>query len=425
MCRSAHSFQGVGITMKKNGKDSRPGLPPIRKIEVSEEQKGLRIALAVVFLAIGAVAIIIGLVSLLNTEPGWQEVEITANGANCAGEFVLMYDFSDAGASASAVNKQLTSLYSQAAENAYRMFSPDVREDGLANVGYLNGHVNEIVTVDPALYKALTVLTQYDCRYAYLAPAYVEYDRVFSAESDAEAARYDPAGDPEIAEYLAEIAAFAGNPEMVNLETLGDNRVRLTVSTEYLKFVEENEIETLLDFGWMKNAFIADYLADTLEAEGFTSGYLSSYDGFTRNLDRRGNEYAFNLFDRQGSDVNLPAKMRYTAPLSIVFLRDYPMGEQDKWHYYAFASGKIVTTFLDTADGLSKSACPNLVSYSGSLGCGEILMQTAPVFIADELDTRTLDALKGKQLYSVWSEDGKLQWNDPEMKIDFTDKAGS
>ena len=49
--------------MKKNGKDSRPGLPPIRKIEVSEEQKGLRIALAAVFLAIGAVAIIIGLVS--------------------------------------------------------------------------------------------------------------------------------------------------------------------------------------------------------------------------------------------------------------------------------------------------------------------------------------------------------------------------
>ena len=117
--------------------------------------------------------------------------------------------------------------------------------------------------------------------------------------------------------------------------------------------------------------------------------------------------------------------MRYTAPLSIVFLRDYPMGEQDKWHYYAFASGKIVTTFLDTADGLSKSACPNLVSYSGSLGCGEILMQTAPVFIADELDTRTLDALKGKQLYSVWSEDGELKWNDPELRIDLTDKAGS
>ena len=91
--------------MKKNGKDSRPGLPPIRKIEVSEERKGLRIALAAVFLAIGAVAIIIGLVSLLNTELGWQEVEINANGANCAGEFVLMYDFSDAGASASAVNK--------------------------------------------------------------------------------------------------------------------------------------------------------------------------------------------------------------------------------------------------------------------------------------------------------------------------------
>lgn len=70
--------------MKKNGKDSRPGLPPSEN-RSTEEQKGLRIALAVAFLAIGAVAIIIGLVSLLNTEPGWQEVQINANGANCAG----------------------------------------------------------------------------------------------------------------------------------------------------------------------------------------------------------------------------------------------------------------------------------------------------------------------------------------------------
>ena len=405
--------------MKKNGKNSRPGLPPVRKIEVSEERKGLRIVLAAIFLVIGAVAIIVGLVSLLNTEPGWQEVQASASGVNCGGEFVLMYDFSDMGASASSVNKRLSSLYSKAVEDAYRIFSPDLREDGLANVGYLNEHVNEIVTVDASLYKALAVLTQYDCRYAFLAPAYAEYDRVFLAESDAEAERYDPANDPAIAQYLSEIAAFAGNPEMVNLETLGDNQVRLTVSPEYLQFAQKNEIETLLDFGWMKNAFIADYLADILETEGFSNGYLSSYDGFTRNLDRRENEYAFNLFDRQGSDVTLPAKMRYTGPMSIVFLRDYPMSEQDRWHYYAFASGKIVTTFLDAFDGLSKSACPNLVFYSGSLGCGEILMQTAPVFIADELDTQRLDALSGKGLHTIWSEDGELKWNDPALKLDF------
>ena len=409
--------------MRNNRKDQKPNLKPVTKIELSEEHRTLRIVLAVGFLVIGVAAIIVGLVSLLNTENGWQEVQISTKSANCAGDFVLMYDFSDAGASATAVNKQLTTLYSQATEDAYRMFSADLREEGLQNVRYLNDHVGEVVTVDPALYKALSLLVKYACRYPYLAPAYAEYDRVFMAESDAEAARYDPAGDPELARYLLDIAESARDPQMVNLELLGDNRVRLFVSGAYQQFAEQNGIETLLDFGWMKNAFIADYLADTLEAAGFTNGYLSSYDGFTRNLDRRGNEYSFNLFDRQGNDVNLPARMKYDTPLSIVFLRDFPMAEQDKWHYYAFENGKIVTAFLDAADGLSKSACHNLVSYSKDLGCGEIVMQTAPVFIADGFDDGPLGALEEKGVYSVWSQGNALKWNDPGLKLESTVNA--
>lgn len=409
--------------MRNNRKDQKPNLKPVTKIELSEEHRTLRIVLAVGFLVIGVAAIVVGLVSLLNTENGWQEVQISTKSANCAGDFVLMYDFSDAGASATAVNKQLTTLYSQAAEDAYRMFSADLREDGLQNVRYLNDHVGEVVTVDPALYKALSLLVKYDCRYPYLAPAYAEYDRVFMAESDAEAARYDPAGDPELARYLLDIAESARDPQMVNLELLGDNRVRLFVSGAYQQFAEQNGIETLLDFGWMKNAFIADYLADTLEAAGFTNGYLSSYDGFTRNLDRRGNEYSFNLFDRQGNDVNLPARMKYDTPLSIVFLRDFPMAEQDKWHYYAFENGKIVTAFLDAADGLSKSACHNLVSYSKDLGCGEIVMQTAPVFIADGFDDGPLGALEEKGVYSIWSQGNALKWNDSSLKLESTVNA--
>ena len=404
--------------MKKKGNTERPTLTPVRKIELSEEKKTLRLVLAAVLLVIGAVAIIGGLLSLLNTESGWQEVQGSASGANCAGEFVLMYDFADAQPSPTAANKQLSSLYSQATEDAYRLFSAELQEDGLVNVAYLNGHLNETVTVDPALYRALSILKQYQCRYAYLAPAETEYDRVFMAESDAEAGRYDPDQNQELGEYLARIARFAGDPEMIDLEILPENQVRLTVSSEYLEFARENEIETLLDFGWMKNAFIADYLADVLETAGFTNGYLSSYDGFTRNLDRRGNAYSFNLFLRNGNDVDIPGRMNYTGPMSIVFLRNYPLGEQDRWHYYAFASGKIVTAYLDTADGMSKSACPNLVSYSAAAGCGEVLMQTAPVFIADELNTGALDALMKKGIYSVWSEKASLKWNDSGLELE-------
>lgn len=404
--------------MKKKGNADRPTLPPVQKIELSEEKKTLRLVLAAVLLVIGAAAIIVGLLSMLNTGSGWQEVQGSASGTNCAGDFVLMYDFSDAQPSPTAANKQLSTLYSQATEDAYRLFSAELQEDGLVNVAYLNGHLNETVTVDPALYKAFSILARYDSRYVYLAPAYAEYDRVFMAESDAEARRYDPAQNGELREYLAEIARFANDPQMVNLEMLADNQVRLTLSPEYRQFLEENEIETVLDFGWMKNAFIADFLAETLETAGFSNGYLSSYDGFTRNLDSRGNEYSFNLFARDGSTVSLPARMQYSGPMSIVFLRDYPMAEQDKWHYYAFESGEIVTTFLDTADAMSKSACSGLVSYSGTMGCGEILAQTAPAFISDTLDLGLVDSLKARKLYSIWNDGGELKWNDAGIKLE-------
>ena len=145
--------------MRNNRKDQKPNLKPVTKIELSEEHRTLRIVLAVGFLVIGVAAIVVGLVSLLNTENGWQEVQISTKSANCAGDFVLMYDFSDAGAFATAVNKQLTTLYSQTAEDAYRLFSADLREDGLQNVRYLNDHVGEVVTVDPAHCPCLSSTT--------------------------------------------------------------------------------------------------------------------------------------------------------------------------------------------------------------------------------------------------------------------------
>ena len=174
--------------MKQKGRDFRPNLKPVTRIELTETNTKLRWALIVVLLAVAVVAIGTGLMSLLNTQPGWQTVEVTASGPNCGGDFKFLYDFSDCGSAATAKNKELTGLYSEAAQNAYRLFSPEVLEEGLQNVAYLNAHVNEAVTVDPGLYPALELLAAYDDRHCFLAPAGAEYDRVFLCENDAEAA---------------------------------------------------------------------------------------------------------------------------------------------------------------------------------------------------------------------------------------------
>ena len=410
--------------MKKYGRDRRPYVRPVTRIELSESNIKLRWILIVVLLAVGVVSIMVGLTSMLKTEPGWQTVEVSTKEPNCAGDFTLQYDFTSAGGGATAQYKQLSQLYTQATERVYRLFSSQVREEGFYNVGYLNAHVNTPVWVEGELYEALSLAANYDTRQIFLAPAVVEYNRVFLCETAEEAALYDPTRDPENVAWLEQLGRFASDPEMIRLELIGNDQVQLTVAQEYLDFAAEYEIDTLLDFGWMKNAFIADYLASVLAENGYRHGYLASFDGFTRNLDDRGTAYSFNLFDRKGSEVYMPAAMEYNSPMSIVFLRNYPMGEQDRWHYYAFEDGHILSVFLDPATGMPKTSASNLVSY-GNFSCGEILLRSEKLFIADSLNIEGLDAMAEEEIYAIWFEDWNLMYNQENLILTENPQGGA
>lgn len=402
--------------MKKHGRDNRPYLPPVTRIELSESNIKLRWIVIVVLLAVGAVSMFVGLSSLLNTEPGWQTVEASTKEANCSADFAFQYDFSQAGGGASMAYKQLTNLYTEATVKAHKLFSSQVREDTLHNIAYLNDHVNEPVTVEKELYEALSLLATYGSRQPFMAPAVVEYNRVFLCENEEEAVLYAPTRDAETVQWLAELGRFLSDPEMIRLELIREDQVQLTVSEEYLDFARENEIETLFDLGWMKNAFVADYLASVLAENGYVHGYLASFDGFTRNLDDRGTAYSFNIFDRKQSGVNMPAVMTYEAPMSLVSLRSYPMNQQDRWHYYAFSDGEILNLMLNPETGLPMNAAENLVCY-GSFTCGEILLRAEKVFVADALDTAALMAMAEEEMYSLWFEDWQLCYNDAAVNL--------
>lgn len=407
--------------MKRTVGDNRPHLKPVTHVELSDEHVKLRGILAIAFLLLGVGLLAYALTSALSVEAGWQEVEVSSSQMNCSGDFVLMYDFSGSSSSATVQYKRLTNLYTEATEDAFLLFTPNVLEDGVGNVTFLNAHVNETVEVEEALYQALELVAAYSDRHVFQAPATGMYNLVFYSGSDEEAASFDPARNADNAAWLRELAQYVSDPEAIWLELLGDNQVRLNVSDDYLRFAEENEIETFLDFGWMTNAFIADYLADVLAENGFCSGYLVSYDGFARNLDQRGTNYTLQIFDRQGSEICVPAQMYYTAPASIVYLRNYPLAEEDMWHYYTYSSGEIVTIFLDTADCMSKSATDNLVSYSADLGCAEILLQTADVFIAETFQTEKLEALAAGGVFSIWCEGQVIRYNDADLTLELTE----
>ncbi len=408
--------------MAKHSRDNRPYLRPVTRLELSESNIKLRWIAIGLLLAVAVVSIGYGFSLALSTEPGWQPVHATSNTVNCSGDFVLMYDFGEKGINPTAQYKKLEILYTQLTERGYALFSPAA--EGADNLHWLNTHVNETVTVAPELYKALEQICRSESRHPYMGPVVKLYDPLFLSATDEEAAVFDPAKDPELAEIARETGLWCADPDAVDLELLGNNQVRLKVSDGYRSFAEENGIESFLDLNWMTNAFVIDFIADGLEAQGFTSGYLTSYDGFTRNLDIRGNLYSVNFFDRQGSTVRMPGRLDYEGPASVVFLRDYPLSEEDRWHYYAYADGSVSHVFLDPSDGQGKTAVDSLMAYSDTLGCGEMVLKLAPVFIADQLDKDALAALSSEGLESLWYAGTTLCHTQPNAAVTLLPDSG-
>lgn len=382
----------------------------MERIELSKENIKTRWIATFLFLALGVASLAIGLYFFLTSEAGWEEIQINSSGTeSCADEFALMYNLGAGDQSASSEKKALEALYAEAAETSFRLFHSSMEFDGVSNISYINSHPNEVISVDPVLYEAFTLLDRFNVRSQYLGPAYEIYNGLFQCREDYQTVDYDPCQNAELRSLFSEIAAYAADAEAVDLELLGDSRVRLNVSPEYLQFAQENETTRFLDLYWMKNAFIADYIAQELTDHGYTSGVLSSYDGFVRNLEVSGNtDFEFRLFDRQDQTVVPAAAMQYSGPLSLVYLRSYPVANADLRHYYTLADGEVRVPYLNMQDGLPRTSVGSLASYSGTVGCAEILLSILPGYVGEHFPEQDITALTGNEIDSVWTQDGVI-----------------
>ena len=378
---------------------------PINRMEISEQNKTLRLIAAIALLVIGALGITVGVMSALKQDSGWQPVQITTQERSCHENFLLQYDFGKSGADATAVNQKLQTVYSEACVKAYQLFTPDEEIPGVNNVYHINRHPNEAITVDPLLYAAFEKMN--GTPYLTMGPVYSHYYSIIYNAPESSITQMDPITAPEAAAYLRDIMEFASDENAVKLELLGENQVRLSVSEEYLAFAAEEEIENFIDFAYLTNAFIIDYLAQTLVENGLTDGYIVSVDGYTRNL-CAGVKFGFNIFDRVEDLVYPAAVMEYEAPVSIVFFKDYPTAEQDT--NYRQNGDRFIHLFADTQDGICRTAKEELVSYSYESGCADVALKMLPSFVGSDFAVPT-------DVYSIWCEDSVVYYNDPAVTI--------
>ena len=402
-----------------------PIVPKVERVELAQKRPKLRIALVIVLFAVGLGFIGYGIYGALTRDPGWQEVSVSSGAAlNCGGDLHLSYKFEKG--TATAENKALTALYTEACERAYALFQPRQEIAGVKNLHTVNASPNVPVEVEPELYAAFWLLSENGTRALYLAPIYAEYDQIFYSSSPHEAAQFDPFTSAEEQAYFAEVLAFVNDPAHIELELLGDKTVCLHVSDEYLRFAEAYGIDAFLDFYWMKNAFIVDFIAAELQENGFTRAVLSSVDGFSRYLDESGEIYTQPLLDLADGQLRTAAKLEYGGPCAMVSMQAFPAKDSYVDRYSTMPSGEMRTAYIDPADGLCRCAVPTLIGryQASSVGCAEILLELAPLYIADDFDAQAADALSQKVsatlrggIHTVYCTGDAIVCNDPEVKL--------
>lgn len=404
--------------MARYAKDKRPRLKPVEKVQLSEEHTLRRAVAAALFLLIGAAALVYAFVHVFTPEGGWQTIRAgTSEGATCGDDFTFLYELGAEDQAVAAESRGLTRLYTQACRTAYQLFHTDESFEGVVNLKEINGRPNETLEVDGALYRAFETVRAAGDRTVYLGPVFTRYDDLFNCQDDAQLTDFDPRLSRAVAEEYAAVAAYAGDPGHIDVELLGENQICLRVSEEYLAYAQREGIDRFLDFGWMKNAFIADCLADTLAQAGYTHGCISSFDGFARCLDGRETGYGLNLLEqREGVPIQVGV-MEYHGPMSLASLRTFPAGEGDERRFYRLGNGETRTLYLDPADGLCRGAADSMVFYSQALSCAQLAVEAAPVFIADELDTSAAQALTGKGVQWILCQGGRITATDAELTV--------
>ena len=381
--------------MGRYARDKRdlPTPRPVQKIELSERHLFLRVAAVILLVILGMGTIGYALFSMLHSEEGLTEIEAN-NGslADVAGEFLFQYNLGAGELSATAENKALTLLYGEITREAYMIFAEQEEFPEVRNLAYLNHHLNEVITVDEALYEALAVCMDGPGRILYLAPVYEIYASVYHSTEDWEATMADPLRSEEQRALVAEWMDYIRNPNMIELELLSENRVELHVAPEYQQYMQENGGGTYLGFGWMRNAFVIDNMAKQLKQRGFIHGSLSGKDGFVRNLDEDCKDYTFPVYRREGNTVFPAEAFSYDGAVSIVCLRDFPLTDADRERYYVYEDGEIRGPYIDPRDGMSKAASDMLLGYAKgqSQGCAEVLMALLKAYLDDSIEESKL-----------------------------------
>ncbi len=381
--------------MKGNSGLFAPRRP--EEIELDDKSLRRRTITVLALIVIGIAAIGTGLWQGLSREPGYTQIEAPAGADSFQKQIRLLYDVSAEAPTAD--YRAAVRAYTEANRRAYRAFDAyqTYKAEELpfgANLAAVNAAPNTDVAVDPWLFAALRQMEEEPpaddgrpVRLLYMAPVYESYDSLFHCMEDAETESFDPAVSADLAAWMEEVLPYISDDRHVQLTFPQENVVHLSVSPEYQSFAEENGIGAYVDFWQLKNAFAIDAIAEALAEAGCTHASLTSSDGISRTIDERGVEMTLELSDRAPT---------YESPASAVVFRNAPAADSYDDRYYVRADGRVITPFIDPADGRSKAAYRE-VALIGDAPAAKLAYRALLI----QLGVLTPDAVGASQVYAA------------------------
>ncbi|MBR6028059.1 MAG: hypothetical protein IKP40_03140 [Clostridia bacterium] len=280
----------------------------------------------IIFLVAAVVAVTAfstGVVSLNHRDAGYYEV-VPLDEQNAllfdAGISLLYY----AEGSSADIRETLglaQKAYTAALYNAYRLLNPDTVWEDVTNLAAISRRAGETVPISRELCDILAealALTEADAGYSlYAGPLCREWRNILYLEEPAEA---DPLRNPEEARRLALLTEALAKPESLSLtlsETEEGCAACLKVSPELTALLEEMELDApLLDLNLLRDAFTLRLVAESLAAQGFVEGQLSSKSGLYVGL--RKTEYGLDLYSPGEGEIVAPARLQVQGPAAMV-----------------------------------------------------------------------------------------------------------
>lgn len=378
--------------MKREARDKREHMPrPVRRIPLEEKPSRRRVVGFAIAAAAACLALFFAIRALVRVDAGWTWVDLSnSDGPVC--DVRLWADLGAGTDSPLTERRFLTDVCSTASREFYTLMNPYEIASGEHNLWWINHHPNEIIEVDPRLYNALKQSVSAG-RWVFLGPVYEIWDGVYFSTGDQDARQGDPRLDAETGEALREIMEQLRREDRISLDFLEDSRLRLNLAPELMELGETYEITRYLDFGWMTNAYAADYLADTLLEKGWTHGLLVSSDGFVRCLDDRGSYSLEILSTLEGRNI-LAANAVYEGPAALLQLIPRPQGDRPR--SFVYADGGLRTPWISPEDGLDRRPVDSLTAVSRDGGCADLLNQVIPLLTADDFSPDALIRLAGE-----------------------------